>query len=111
MAYSSKKIISVSEHLYKRLLVAYPASFRQQYGPQMTQVFLDCCHVAYQQDGTRGVLRLWIPTLSDLLANAIAERVSTVIRSLKTQKPLINVQDWPTLQKQGGNMLHITNGD
>ena len=29
------------------------SEFRQQYGSQMTQVFLDCCRVAYQQNGTR----------------------------------------------------------
>jgi hypothetical protein len=77
----------------------------------MTQVFLDCCRVAYQQNGTIGVLRLWTPTLGDLVTNAIAEHISTVMHRLRAQKALFNVQLWPTLQGQGGYMLHITNGD
>src|SRR5437667_5448566 len=110
MADSSKRIISVSEHLYQQLLRAYPASFRHQYGAQMTQVFLDCCRVAYQQSGTRGVLHLWIPTLGDLVSNAIAEHVSMLIPRLRRLKALLHA---PRLvfQRQGEHMLHITNGD
>src|SRR3954464_15861741 len=110
MADSSKRIISVSEHLYQQLLRAYPAAFRHQYGSQMTQVFLDCCRVSYQQSGTGGVLRLWISTLVDLVTNAVAEHVSTIIQRLRTRKAFFNVQVSLRL-RQGGNMLHITNGD
>jgi hypothetical protein len=108
---SSKRIIAVSQRLYQRLLGAYPADFRHQYGAQMIQVFLDCCRVAYQQSGTRGVLLLWISTLGDLISNAIAEHVSTIILRLRKYKALLNAQGWLVLQKQGGRMLHITNGD
>src|SRR5207248_3716397 len=83
MADSSKRIIAVSEHLYQQLLGVYPAAFRHQYGAQMTQVFLDCCRVASQQSGTRGVLQLWIRMLGDLVSNAIAEHISTLIQRLR----------------------------
>src|SRR5437868_270998 len=110
MADSSKRIIAVSEHLYQQLLGAYPAAFRHLYGSQMTQVFLDCCRVAYQQSGTRGVLQLWIPTLGDLVRNVIAEHSSMLIQKLRRLKALFHA---PRLafQRQGGHMLHITNGD
>lgn len=110
MADTSKRIIAISEHLYRGLLVVYPATFRRQYGSQMTQVFLDCCRVAYQQSGTGGVLRLWISTLADLVTNAIAEHVSTIMQRLRIRKAFFNVQMSLRL-RQGGNMLHITNGD
>src|SRR5689334_116093 len=73
MADSTARIITVSERLYRRLLRAYPAAFRHQYGAQMAQVFRDCCRTAYQRSGTGGVLQLWIPTLGDLVRNAVAE--------------------------------------
>jgi hypothetical protein len=73
----------------------------------MTQVFLDCCRVAYQQSGNRGVLWLWFSTLGDLVSNAIAEHVSTLMQRLRRHK----AQGWSALQRQGGHMLHITNGD
>src|SRR5205823_3832174 len=111
MADSSKRIIAGSEHLYQLLLRAYPAAFRHQYGTQMTQVFLDCCRAAYQQSGTRGVLQLWIPTLGDLVRNTIAEHVSMLIQRLRRHKALFHTQGWLVLQRQGGRMLHITNGD
>src|SRR5437870_477985 len=109
MADSSKRIIAVSEHFYQRLLGAYPASFRHQYGTQMTQVFLDCCRVAYQQSGTRGVLQLWIPTLGDLVTNAIAEHISMLIPRLRRHKVLFHAPRRLVLHRQGGPMLHIAN--
>lgn len=111
MKQPSKFVLSASDRLYRWLLVAYPAPFREQYGPQMAQVFLDCCRAAYQKGGTHSVLRLWIPTLVDLIINAIAEQVSTTMQGLRRQKARWNVQSVSIAQGQGGNMLHITNGD
>jgi hypothetical protein len=111
MADAEKRPIAVSERLYQRLLRAYPAAFRRQYGAQMMQVFLDCCRVAYQQSGARGVLQLWIPTLGDLVGNAVAEHVSTFIQGLSRRGALFHAPRRFVLQGQGGHMLHITNGD
>jgi len=111
MAHTSKRLLSLSKRLYQLLLGIYPAAFRQQFGLQMTQVFLDCCRAAYEKSGSWGVLRLWIPTLADLVTNAIAEHISTLMQWLRTRTVLFNVQGWLALEGQGGNMLHITNGD
>jgi hypothetical protein len=111
MAHSSKRILALSECLYRRLLVVYPTTFRRQFGLQMTQVFLDCCRAAYEKSGARGVVRIWLPTLVDLVTNAIAEHISTLMQRLRTRTVLFNAQGWPALKGQGGNMLHITNGD
>lgn len=111
MARSSKFVLSASDRLYRWFLIVYPTPFREQYGPQMTQVFLDCCRAAYQKSGTPGVLRLWIPALGDLVINVIAEHISTNMQRLRGQKAGWNVQGWPILQEGGADMLHITNGD
>ncbi|HEX6480521.1 MAG TPA: DUF1835 domain-containing protein [Ktedonobacteraceae bacterium] len=111
MAHMSKRILALSERLYRRLLLVYPARFRRQFGSQMTQLFLDCCRAAYEKSGAWGVVRLWLPTLADLITNAIAEHISTFIQRLKTGTRLFNGRGWPALEGRGGNMLHITNGD
>jgi Domain of unknown function (DUF1835) len=111
MAHSSKRILALSKHLYPRLLVVYPTTFRRQFGSQMTQVFLDCCRATYEESGNWGVVRLWLPTLVDLVTNAIAEHISTLIQRLRTRAVLFNVHGWSALKGRGGNMLHITNGD
>ncbi len=59
MADPTKRIIAISERLYRWLLGAY------------------------RQGGASGVLRLWLPTLGDLIANAIAEHFSTLIQLLR----------------------------
>ena len=94
MAHGSKRILALSEHLYRRLLVVYPTTFRRQFGSQMTQVFLDCCRAAYKESGSWGVVRLWLPTLVDLVTNAIAEHISTLIQRLRTRTVLFNVHGW-----------------
>jgi hypothetical protein len=110
MADASARIIAVSERLYRRLLHAYPAAFRHQYGAQMAQVFRDCCRAAYQRSGTRGVLQLWLPTLGDLVRNATAEHASVLRERVRRHRALVHAPERRGLQ-QGGQMLHITNGD
>ncbi len=65
----------VSPRIYRRLLIAYPPSFRREYGRQMIQVFhTACCH-AVRQTSAREVVHLWLRTLGDLVYSAGAERI------------------------------------
>jgi hypothetical protein len=64
----------VSEWLYAALLYLYPKNFRATYGQQMRLTFRDACRVAYHQNGSVGLLALWVPTLLDLFKSALAER-------------------------------------
>ena len=77
--FSPKRSATVSDRLYRLLLMVYPVEFRQSYGPKMAQVFRDCCRAAHRQHGTMGVLHLWILTLYDLATNALAEQISTLV--------------------------------
>ena len=66
-------IVAVTLGLYRWLLLVHPAPFRRAYASQIAQVFRQCCYDAYSRAGTRGVLQLWLPTVGDLLAGALAE--------------------------------------
>jgi hypothetical protein len=65
----------ISERLYAALLILYPRRFRAAYGKQMRLTFRDACRVAYQRNGTIGLLAFWLLTLLDLIKSALAERV------------------------------------
>lgn len=67
------RFVTVSERLYRLLLLAYPPGFRRLYGPPMAQVFGDCCRAAYRRHGTAGLAGLWVHILLDLVATAPAE--------------------------------------
>jgi hypothetical protein len=56
------------------LLLAYPKEFRDAYGAQMLQVFRDQCRAERRRSGALGLVGLWVRTLLDLGATAIAER-------------------------------------
>ncbi len=43
--------VRLSVQMYQRLLVAYPQSFRREYGAPMPQVFRDCCREAASTGG------------------------------------------------------------
>ena len=71
---ATPRTVRFSVWLYRRLLVAYPQSFRLRYGAQMVQVFRDCCREATTTDGNVGLLRYWLIALGDLIVSALAER-------------------------------------
>src|ERR1700694_19023 len=78
MKLSVSWIVSLSVRVYQWLLYIGPAEFRSEYGQSMIQVFRQCCRDAYQHQGARGVLRLWLPVFSDQLIGLLAERLSTL---------------------------------
>jgi hypothetical protein len=67
--------LAASLRLYQLLLVLYPPRFRRAFGPQMAQVFGDCCAEVYRCGGTPALLRLWADTLRDLLTSVPRERL------------------------------------
>jgi len=68
------RIVSATVSAYALfLIILCPSDLRAAYGAQMAQVFRQCCRDAYARRGMRGVARLWLPTLADLLVGAAAE--------------------------------------
>lgn len=65
------------EWLYRLLLLAYPATFRQEYGRDAVEAFRD----ARAEAGSRGpgaVVGLWARTVPDVLVHGAAERLRSV---------------------------------
>lgn len=85
-------IITGSVRIYQVLLAAYPTRFRQEYGPQMVQVFRDCCLRAFRQNGTHGVLKLWALTIFDLLRSLIEEHLHK--ETFMTRSKFIRLSGW-----------------
>ncbi len=77
-ASTQRRVVHLATAVYRALLVAYPIKFRRAYGPQMGQVFKDRCHDVCRHRGTRALLVLWLRTLVDLVATALAERRSAM---------------------------------
>jgi hypothetical protein len=65
--------VALSFCLYRALLRAYPRRFRQQYREEMALVFRDACRQAHQEEGCRGLVRVWRRGLADLVANVPKE--------------------------------------
>jgi len=85
-------IIVFSVKIYKVLLAAYPAKFRMEYGSLMSQVFRDCCLRAFRQNGTKGMLQLWVLTLFDLLRSLIEEYLQK--ETFMTKSKFIRLSGW-----------------
>jgi hypothetical protein len=104
------RAVSGSERLYRALLAAYPKEFRRAYGREMVQVFRCMCREEVVRGGTGGLARLWVRTLLDLLATALAERIkqalgiSTLVRSSST------LGRWSGLAAAAGGVLLIAYG-
>ncbi len=49
------RALSISERVYKALLVAYPKEFRSKYRPQMAQTFQDLCREELERGGIAGL--------------------------------------------------------
>ena len=68
-----QKIVALSLFLYRCLLKLGPASFRCDYEKPALLDFRQCCRVAYQKQGSLGVLRLWQGLLGETVSGLLAE--------------------------------------
>ena len=75
------KAVDVSCRVYRRLLMAYPKSHRQEYGPAILQLFRDQCCDAWAAARARGLITFWLRALADLLKTSLLERLSNLNRS------------------------------
>ena len=81
--------------VYRFLLLAYPNSFRREYGPQMVQLFRDCRRDARAESQVFGNCRLWLRTLLDLASTAPAEHLEHLrkehafMRNLRNDAPAL----------------------
>jgi WD40 repeat protein len=69
---------SLSTWVYRKLLLLYPRTYRREYGPLMLQLLRDQMRDVRRENGVRGLARVWMHTLWDLLATVPGEHASVV---------------------------------
>ena len=69
--------------VYRFLLLCYPPGFREEFGDQMADFFVEQYREARRHTGPWGILVLWFGVLNDLLAVAVKERISMWIQDLR----------------------------
>jgi uncharacterized protein involved in exopolysaccharide biosynthesis len=68
----------VSQNIYARLLRAYPAAHRAEYGAAMAQLFRDQCRDAWRDSGNWGLTKLWLRVLPDWASTSVRERIAAL---------------------------------
>ncbi len=71
----SSRDSSLSERLYRLLLIAYPRTFREEYASEMCLAFRDAYREISRQQGTLGVLSLWCDFFCDYVKTVCIEHV------------------------------------
>ena len=84
--------VSLSVRFYGLLLLAYPSSFRRAYGPDMLQVFADCCRAAYWRAGAGGLPGLWARTMLDYLRTVFEEHIQRGVSM--SRETFIKISAW-----------------
>ena len=79
----AKRILTISNSLYRLLLVAYPAEFRREYGRHMAQVFRDRCVEEQRRRGITGLMGLWLHTLLDWAGTVPAEHMDVLSQDVR----------------------------
>ena len=74
----TSRAIALSESVFRRLLLAYPRSHRDEYGEDMAQVFRDQCREAWREAHTFGLAKLWLRVLPDVINTSLWERLSNL---------------------------------
>jgi hypothetical protein len=104
------RAVSGSERLYRALLAAYPKEFRRAHGREMAQVFRCICREEVVSDGSRGLARLWVRTLWDLLATALAERIKQALGWSTLVGSSSKLVRWSGLAAAAGGVLLMAYG-
>src|SRR5665213_2350046 len=76
----NNRTLAISQKVYGWLLRAYPPSHREKYGPAMAQLFRDQCRDAWSKSRNRGVTKLWLRVLPDLVKTSFIERLAALTK-------------------------------
>ena len=104
------RFVSGSERFYRALLAAYPKEFRRAHGREMAQVFRCMCREEVASGGPGGLARLWVRTLLDLLATALAEGIKKALGISTLVGSSSKLVRWSGLAAAAGGVLLIASG-
>lgn len=95
--YRTPQVVDFSVWLYRRLLAAYPAPFRQEYGEAMAQLFRDTLRDASRRRGLLGIAVVWLRTLADFTSSVIHQHREEAARPCDALSMRYLVLQWLTL--------------
>jgi hypothetical protein len=100
--------IHYAERVYNALLSLYPVRFRIRFGPEMTQLFRDCCHDALEKGEVAVLVAFWVAAVRDLLLSVVQERSRELTRPLGIDHPLVGFVDATLIPSMVGmNLLAL----
>lgn len=85
--------LEYSERVYAILLSFYPVETRARFGPDMLQLFRDCCRYEIREGGARRLLIVWIRALKDIALSILQEQGRALIRPIGAAHPLVALAD------------------
>jgi hypothetical protein len=102
----TSRLVELSAYLYRLLLAAYPAAFRNEYGEAMVQLFHDTARDAYRRRGFLGLTAMWLRTLVDFTISAIRQHRDKPVE-VSSESVLLRdfLQNWRRL---GSDVLSVT---
>src|SRR5215467_13038547 len=71
--------LKASSRAYSALVTLYPLDLRRRFAEEMTEVFEQQLEGAYQERGIRGVLRVWLCAIGELLFVALPAQLAQPI--------------------------------
>lgn len=80
LSYHQRKAISVSVAIYRKLVLAYPREFREEYAGEMARYFNEVCEDSVSRGGLVALLVTWMRTLYELAVSARQERARVAPR-------------------------------
>jgi hypothetical protein len=98
------RLIEWSVALYRLLLAAYPAAFRNEYGEAMAQVFHDMARDGYRRRGLFGLLAAWLRALLDFTVSVVRQHREATVPTGESVSLHNIVEQWLAL---GGVLLCV----
>ena len=84
--------VDYSVRVYNVLLSMYPLRFRMRFGPEMSQLFHDCCHEALKKGQLALLAAVWFQAVKDLAASILRERRRELMGPI-AEHPLTGIVD------------------
>jgi hypothetical protein len=75
---------------YSLLLTLYPLELRRQFGDEMTHVFAQQLHGAWEESGLRGQARVWLCAIGELLYVAVPAQLAQPVFLVPTLSLISN---------------------
>jgi len=86
-------VVRYAEGIYNALLSLYPLEFRARFGPEMAQLFRDCCRDALQKGEIAILVAFLVQVTKDLFSSVLRERCREMLRPLDSDHPVMTLID------------------